>query len=212
MSAVELDAVDKNYGSVRALVGVGLSIEAGTLTRVTGPNGAGKSTLLRVVAGLTRPTRGRVTVEGSDLFRSANAGARAGVGYLGADAGLYGELSLDENLAFCARLQGVSSARVEGAIDRLDLGAVRTRPLGGLSLGFRRRAGLARLLACAPALWLLDEPWNGLDAHASRLLAEALREQRSAGGTAIVAAHAAGEHAELFDRGIELRQGQLSTA
>lgn len=212
LSAVELAGVDKNYGGVRALVQIGVSFEPGTLTRITGPNGAGKSTLLRVVAGLTRPTRGQVEVAGLDLFRSKHARARGAVGYLGNDSGLYGELSVDENLAFCARLQGVPAERLEAAIARLELGAVRDRPLARLSLGFRRRAGLARLLVCQPALWLLDEPWNGLDAQASSVLADVLREQREAGHTALVAAHAAGEHAGLFDRALELRQGRAESA
>ena len=212
MNAVELAGVDKDYGEVRALCGVNAVLDAGTLTHVSGPNGAGKSTLLRVVAGLTRPSRGRVTVNGVDLFRSKHAASRGAVGYLGPESGLYGELTLDENLRFCARVHGAPVARIEAAVERLELAAIRSRPVSKLSLGFRRRAGLARLLVCMPALWLLDEPWNGLDAHAASLLAEVLSEQRAAGRSALVAAHVLGEQAGLFDRALALRKGRVEQA
>ena len=177
-----------------------------------GPNGAGKSTLLRVVAALTRPTRGEVRVHGQDLFRSAHASSRGAVGYLGSESGLYGELTLDENLRFCARVHGADAARVETAIERLELAPIRARRVSNLSLGFRRRAGLARLLVCAPTLWLLDEPWNGLDTHAASLLADVLREQRAAGHGALVAAHVLGPHTELFDRTLALERGRVEAA
>ncbi len=212
VSAVELFSVDKDYGEVRALSGVNAVLEAGTLTHVSGPNGAGKSTLLRVIAGLTRPSRGRVVVHGIDLFRSRYAPSRGAVGYLGPESGLYGELTLDENLRFCARVHGAPPARIEAAVERLGLAAIRSRPVSKLSLGFRRRAGLARLLVCTPALWLLDEPWNGLDAHAASLLAEMLSEQRAAGRSALVAAHVLGEQAGLFDRALALRKGRVEQA
>lgn len=212
MSAAELVDVEKHYGDVRALAGVNVVLERGTLTHVSGPNGAGKSTLLRVIAGLTRPTRGRVQVNGADLFRSAHAASRGGVGFLGAESGLYGELTLDENLRFCARVHGAPAARVEAAVERLELGPIRTRRVARLSLGFRRRAGLARLLVTAPSLWLLDEPWNGLDPHAAALLGDLLRGQREVGNTALVAAHVLGEPADLFDRGLQLKQGRVEAA
>ncbi len=212
MKVVELVDVAKHYGAVRALDQVSASFEGGTLTHVSGPNGAGKSTLLRVIAGLTRPTRGRVNVLDVDLFRSLHARERGRVGYLGPEAGLYGELTLDENLRFCARLHGSSESCIDAVIQRLELGEVRARPVSTLSLGFRRRAGLARLLVTDPELWLLDEPWNGLDADASAALAAELRAHREAGRTALVAAHVVGEHAGLFDRGVALRSGRLERA
>jgi heme ABC exporter ATP-binding subunit CcmA len=205
---IELVDVDKDYGDVRALAGVSTRIEGAKLVHVAGPNGAGKSTLLRVVAGLTRPTRGQVRVDGADLFRSAHAARRGSVGYLGAEPGLYGELSVEENLRFFARVHD-ARAGIELAIERLELGPVRVRPVATLSLGFRRRAGLARLLVQAPALWLLDEPWNGLDAHAASLLAGLLSEQRAAGRGALIAAHLPGEHANLFDVSLALDAGRL---
>jgi heme ABC exporter ATP-binding subunit CcmA len=212
VNGVELVGVDKDYGEVRALSGVNAVLEPGTLTHVSGPNGAGKSTLLRVIAGLTRPSRGRVVVYGMNLFRSTHAASRGAVGYLGPGSGLYGELTLDQNLRFCARVHGAPPARIEAAVERLELKAIRSRPVSKLSLGFRRRAGLARLLVCTPALWLLDEPWNGLDAQAASLLAEMLGEQREAGHSALVAAPVLGEQAALFDRALALREGRVEKA
>jgi len=212
VKVVELVDVAKHYGAVRALDGVSASFESGTLTHVAGPNGAGKSTLLRVIAGLTRQTRGRVNVLDVDLFRSLHARERGRVGYLGPEAGLYGELTLTENLRFCARLHGVSESRIDAVLQRLDLGQVRARPVSTLSLGFRRRAGLSRLLVTDCELWLLDEPWNGLDADASASLAGELRAHRESGRTALVAAHVVGDYAALFDRGVVLHGGRLADA
>jgi len=178
--------------------------------RVIGPNGAGKSTLLRVLAGRTRPTRGNVRVLGMDPFRSADAAGRGRVGYLGANPGLYDALTLEENLRFCARLHGEDPGRPARVIAELSLGDIAARTVGTLSLGYRRRCGLARLLVSNHELWLLDEPWNGLDSDAGAQLAEVLRAHRGAGGTALVAAHSAGDQDDVFDSILALRDGGLA--
>ena len=212
MNLIELAQVEKRFGRVRALAGINLGFAAGTATHVAGPNGAGKSTLLRVIAGLTRPTRGSVRVFDTDLFRSSGAAQRGRVGYLGAADGLYGELDVRENLEFFARIHGANAAAIARAIDANGLAYHAERPVRTLSLGFRRRAGLARMQVAEPELWLLDEPWNGLDAEASESLAEALRAHRDRGCTALVAAHQGADHASLFDAAITLSAGLLVDA
>ena len=190
-------------------MGIDICFAAGTTTHIAGPNGAGKSTLLRVIAGLTRPTRGRARVFETDLFRSSGAAQRGRVGYLGPADGLYGELSVRENLEFFARLHGTDSAAIARALDANGLGDHALRPVRALSLGYRRRTGLARVQLADPELWLLDEPWNGLDAEAAESLACALRAHRERGRTALIAAHQVAEHASLFDDSATLRAGRL---
>ena len=209
-SAVELREVDKLYDRVRALDKVSVTLARGELILVEGSNGAGKSTLLRMLAGVTRPTRGNVRVLGLDPFTPTGREARGKSGYLGADPALYAELSVRENLSFCARLRGLPAERVDICLAELDLESVAERPLHQLSFGFRRRAGLARALLPDPELLLLDEPWNGLDDASAERLAKRLGEYRSAGRTALVAAHGVGARAALFDRRLRLERGCLT--
>lgn len=212
LNAVELEGVTKRYGAARALDGVSLAIAEGALVWLAGPNGAGKSTLLRVLGSLARPTQGSVRVFGRALFASEGAAARARVGFLGPEAALYGELSVYENLAFCARLRGLDYAAARAAAAELELGAVLEQRVRTLSQGYRRRAGLARALLGAPDLVLLDEPWNGLDAESAARLTELLLRLRARGATVLVAAHAASGPLPEFDRRLELESGRLAAA
>lgn len=211
VNAAELASIEKHFGRVRALAGISASFQLGSLMLVSGPNGAGKSTLLRVTAGLMRPTRGSVSIFGENLFHSSGIAVRGRIGYLGAESGLYGELTPRENLEFCARLHAVGADRVDEVMARLELDHLAGRPLRALSLGYRKRTGLARALLADPDLLLLDEPWNGLDSEAGRSLTQILRERRRRGLTAVVAAHAVGEHEGLFDGEIRIRDGRLTS-
>lgn len=209
MTAIELRGLAKEYGVVRALSDVSLDVPEATVGRIAGPNGAGKSTLLRVAAGLTRPTSGTVRLLGHDPFHSRGVAVRGEVGWLGAGAGLYGDLTVDENLRFAARLSSTDPERVDWAVDRFGLAPVRGRRVRLLSQGFRRRAGLARAFLPGPRLLLLDEPWNGLDAESGRRLTKLLGEHRGAGGTALVVAHGEIPGGEVVDRQIHLERGTV---
>ena len=209
MSAIELLALEKRFASLRALAGISTTIASGSSVLVRGPNGAGKSTLLRVLAGLVRPTRGSVRVLGADPFGAAGAETRGRVGYLGSEPGLYGELSIDENLSYIARLHGLARDRVDRIVARLCLEEVRARRVRALSSGYRQRAGLARALLPDPELLLLDEPWNALDSEAAALLAAELTALREAGRTLLIAAHTAQAREIDFDRVLVLEAGRL---
>jgi Cu-processing system ATP-binding protein len=210
LKAIETRGVEKRYGRVRALRDVDLAIPSGESLLVSGPNGAGKSTLLRVLAGLTRPTHGDVRVLGEGLFGSGAWKVRGRVGFLGALAGLYAELSIRENLTFCARLQGVDAGRIDAVIDELELAEYAEQPVRTLSLGYRRRTGLARVLLARPEVLLLDEPWNGLDVGASERLDRLLREYREEREpTLLVAAHGMDGSNPLFDGTLHMQDGAV---
>jgi heme ABC exporter ATP-binding subunit CcmA len=211
VNALEAAGLDKRYGRVRALAGVRFAIPSGALVRVAGPNGAGKSTLLRILAGQTRPTAGSVRVLGEDAFGPRRAALRGRIGHLGPASGLYAELSVAENLAFTARLHGVRRERLHGLVSELGLEGVADRRLQTLSLGYRRRAALARVLLPGPELLLLDEPWNGLDADASERLAKRLAGLRDAGATVVVAAHAPAGVGRAFDLVLRLEAGRVAS-
>ena len=154
--------------------GLDLQLAAGAAAVVTGPNGIGKSSLLRLCAGLLTPAAGRVTAPSRSL--------------LGEAAALDPERSVAGALDFWARLDG-GRDRVTPALDAVDLATLRDVPVKMLSTGQRRRAALARVVASGAALWLLDEPANGLDAAAVARLEVIIAAHRAGGGAVLVATH-----------------------
>ena len=206
-AAAQVIDVQKRYGRVRALEGVSLEIPEASLVLLSGPNGAGKSTLLRILAGLTRPTRGEARVLGRRPYDSRDAAVRGALGYLGAAPALYSDLTVRENLDFYAELRGASPYHVDGQLDAFDLQSVAGRAAGHLSSGYQRRVGLARSFLADPKLLLLDEPWNALDRAASEMVNEALLRTRARGACAVVAAHGAGH--SFFDLEIGLENGRV---
>ena len=212
MNAIRVLEIEKRYGALRALSEVSFELPSGSATLVCGPNGAGKSTLLRVLAGLTRPTSGSVRLLERNPFGREGRSVRGAIGWLGPEVGLYADLTVEENLAFAARLHAVDAGRVEGLVKELGLETVRARQVRTLSQGYRRRAGLARALVHDPRLLFLDEPWNGLDDEAAERLSGLLRARRDRGDTVVVAAHRGGALLDLADRVIRLDRGRLVAA
>ncbi len=208
--AVHLRSAVALAGRFPALSGVDLSIGTGEVVVVLGPNGAGKTSLLRTCAGLLAVSAGQVEVLGHDL-RQDRMAVRSEVGLLGHAAPLYDELSALENVRFAVRASGLSSGRVDPALERLGIvGRLRRTPTGRLSAGQRRRVALATLVARRPRLWLLDEPHAGLDASARQLLAELLGEAVADGATVLLASHEADLAVPLADRVVVLAGGRVA--
>lgn len=190
-----------------ALAGGSLLVREGETVLVSGENGAGKSTLLRLLAGVVPLARGRAHVLGNDLARDRRR-HRGRVAYVGHEAGLYGDLSVGENLAFFLGLAGVDAdeaAVVDGFAlkDLLDVQVAR------LSAGQRRRCSLALAFARRPALLLLDEPHVGLDADSRRHLNTALSRHALRGGATVVASHDLAVLARI-DRHVEVTHGSIT--
>jgi len=167
--------------------GVSFAVGAGETLVVTGRNGAGKSSLLRIVAGLLRPAAGSLELAGADPDRSLAEQAH----YLGHLDPLKASLSVAENLQFWTRFLGGGAGG-----DPLDpLAAVGLRglgdlPAGYLSAGQRRRLSIARLLAVARPIWLLDEPASALDSSGQALLRDLMLRHLASDGLILAATHA----------------------
>ena len=196
------------------LAGLDLTVPTGGNLLVTGPSGSGKTRLLKVIAGLECPAGGRVRVAGRDIWPGDGALGMAGrvrLGFAFATGGLLSNLSLAENVALPLRFLGVSAAevqaRVKSALLRLGLGSVAQLRPHAVSSAARKHANLARVLALAPALVLLDDPLEGLDA-ADRALAQELLQAWAADGTCTLVI--AAEGAEVFSH-LEAARLQLSS-
>ena len=203
---IRLEQVTVLLGRTRALDRLDLEIQPG-ITGVFGPNGAGKSTLLRVVAGLLKPTGGRVLVDGRPLSLGDES-LRRRIGFVGHDSGLYPRLSLLENLRLYATLYGVPERRSFKLLEALQLDELAARPVFALSSGSKRRAALARGLLHDPDVLLLDEPYANVDEDAAERVSEAIVSWSSPGRVALVATHGGKRVKRYADAGLVLKQGR----
>lgn len=171
--------------------GVDLELRPGSVTWLRGTNGSGKTSLMRILAGLAHAAEGEVTWAGRP-FAKAGAEARRGVLYVGHTNALKDDLTLAEAVAFHAALQGLDRERerAEVAIDRVRLAPWRNSAVRTLSQGQRRRGALARLaLDDAPRAWILDEPFDALDAASVTLLAALIEVHAARGGAVLLTSH-----------------------
>jgi ABC-2 type transport system ATP-binding protein len=162
--AVEFRAVTKRYGSVEALKGVSFRVNRGEMFGLIGPDGAGKTTTIRLLCGLLHNDAGEVRVLGHDPVKAHRA-ITAAVGYLSQRFSLYGDLSIDENIAFFAEIHGVRDfeARRNRLLEITQLTPFRARLADRLSGGMKQKLALACTLVHEPQLIVLDEPTTGVD-------------------------------------------------
>jgi Cu-processing system ATP-binding protein len=148
---IEVTNLEKHYDNVAALRGISLEISPGTSVLVSGSNGAGKSTLLRILAGLTRPTRGRVAIHGNDPFGKHAVSYRGRVGFVGQELALYGDLTIEENLRFCARIHGLDSRPGSEPFDPLiELGLTGATPQRRAACQNSSRPSETGVIPCSP--------------------------------------------------------------
>jgi heme exporter protein A len=206
--AIVADALSKRFGRATALHEVSFELPAGRTLAVLGANGAGKSTLLRLLAGLARPSSGRLTVAGHP---PGDRGGRGRIGYVGHATQIYPALTARENLLFAARLHGLSEprARADAALEREGLSRVAGRPAGGFSRGMAQRLAIARGLIHDPQIVLLDEPFTGLDRRSADRLAARLRALRDERRTVVWVTHDAERAAQCSQRALVLSRGRL---
>jgi len=174
-----------------------------------GPNGAGKTSLLRLCAGLLPLARGTGTVFGLDLVTDREA-IRPRVGLLGHRNGLYGDLTVAENVRFWGATVGATTDEIDAAMDRLGVrGRLADVPVTRLSAGQKRRTALACLVARRAQLWLLDEPHAGLDAAGRDELDAVLHQAVASGATVVLASHELERAGALAHRVVDVVNGTV---
>ena len=201
---IEISDLSKVYrgGQRPALDGLALSVRRGAFFGLLGPNGAGKSTLISVLCGLLAPSRGTVSVFGSDVQTDA-ARVKSAIGLVPQDLALYPTLTARENLSFFGRMQGLSGARLKErmtaclAIARLE--ELADRRVDTYSGGLKRRLNLVIGLIHEPQLLILDEPTVGIDPQSRNFIHESLRSLHRTGMTILYTTHYMEEAESLCD-------------
>ena len=211
---VTLAGVTKRYGATTALDGVSLDVAAGQFVALVGGSGSGKSTLIRTINRLIEPDEGAVTVDGADVGEGDAHTLRRLIGHVIQGVGLFPQMSVGANIAIGLRIAGArnTQARVAELLDLVDLPRdFARRAPSTLSGGQRQRVGVARALATAPGLMLLDEPFGALDPVTRDALARAYRAlHEQLGLTSIMVTHDMAEALLTADRVVVLSAGRIA--
>ena len=204
--AVDTAALTKQFGRLIAVDRIDLALPAGRIYGLLGPNGSGKTTLIRLLSGLARPTSGSARGLGVEMPSRENL---ANIGYMTQADGIYGELSVWENMRFFAALFGVhDDAPLRDVLEVVDLYDRRDTPAHELSGGMRRRLSLACALVHRPAIVFLDEPTVGVDPALRVQFWGYFRDLASKGATLLVASHVMDE-ADRCDELLLIHEGRL---
>jgi ABC-2 type transport system ATP-binding protein len=208
---VVAERLTKHYGRRRGVEDVSFEAGAGEVVGLLGPNGSGKTTILRILTGYLNASSGRAWVAGFDVV-AQGLEARRRIGYVPEDVPLYGNMRVDEFLAFMGRLKGLDTRQLDQAVDRsctrLSLDEVRRLAIGKLSRGYRQRVMVAQALLNNPDLLILDEPTNGLDPRQIIEVRELIRSL-SARHTILVTSHILSEIERVATRVAILLNGRL---
>ena len=202
-----LENISKLFGSFAALRQVSVDLEPGKCYVLIGENGAGKSTLLRILAGLLRPTSGKITVFGNNEPQEV----RERIGYMSHSPMLYDEFTGQENLRYFASLYpGRKCLDPAEALRRVGLDPDLSRPLGQYSQGMRQRTSLARVLMPVPELLLLDEPFSNMDIESTRQMVELLAGFRQSNRSIVITTHQREHAAPIADWVLKLQAGRVA--
>ncbi|MEX3959025.1 ABC transporter ATP-binding protein [Trinickia sp. EG282A] len=226
---LSLDRISLSFNGVPAVTDISFDVVAGRISALIGPNGAGKSSLLNVISGIYRPQHGTLRFDGREYRRiTPYAAARAGIGRTFQNIALFARMSVFDNVltgrslhrrgGWLAQTLGMPAARrddaeqrgyAEAVLDALDLQRYRETEVGTLPYGIRKRVELARALAGAPRLLLLDEPMAGMNAEEKRAMAGYIRDANARFGvTVVLIEHDIGVVMSLSDHVIVLDYGR----
>jgi ABC-2 type transport system ATP-binding protein len=211
--AIRIDHLSRDFGPVKALDGLSLEVPLGSIFGFLGPNGSGKTTTIHLLLGLLEPSGGRAEVLGFDTVKQGDA-VRARTGALLEHAGLYEQMTAEENLEFYGRVNRMSAgerqSRMKELLQRFDLWERRKDRVVKWSRGMKQKLAIARALLHRPSLVFLDEPTAGLDVVAAAAVREDLATLAAGEGvTFFLTTHNMAEAEKLCRRVAVIRQGRL---
>lgn len=209
---IEIDNLTMNYGEIKALDGLSLTIQKGELFAFLGPNGAGKTTAMKLLTGLMKPMSGSVKLCGLDIQKEPLL-AKSILGYVPDVAVFYEKLTAPEFMQFIAELFNIEPVLAADRTNRLfhqfALHEHCGQQIENLSHGTRQRLGIASALLHEPKVLMIDEPMVGLDPIHARIVKEELRRQSRAGGTVLMSTHLLHIAEEVADRIGIMHRGKL---
>ena len=201
----------KEFGARHAVDNVSFEVQKGTVLGFLGPNGAGKSTTMRMITGFLPPTSGTAVIAGHDILENPIE-ARRNLGYLPENAPSYGDMTVEEFLAFIAAMRDFSGAekarRVDAAIEKCFLGGVRHQTIETLSKGYRQRTCFAQSILHDPPVLILDEPTDGLDPNQKHIVREMIRAMAPEKAI-IMSTHVLEEVDAICSRVLIINQGKV---
>jgi ABC-2 type transport system ATP-binding protein len=202
----------KRYGTFIAVDGIGLEVAPGEIHGFLGPNGAGKTTTIRMIAGLLKPTSGRVVVNDHDLSRDPE-GAKASLGFIPDRPFIYEKLTAGEFLRFHAGLYGVNGngvgSRVSEMLDLFELSRWEHELVESFSHGMKQRLVMGAAFLHRPRAVLVDEPMVGLDPRGARLIKEIFRRMSASGVAILMSTHTLEVAQEMCDRISIILKGRI---
>ncbi len=205
--------LEKSYGRRKVLEGLSIKVAEGEIVGLLGPNGAGKTTAFSIIAGLLRPDRGRICLNGEDVTGSPMyVRARKGIGFLPQEPSAFRKMTARRNIEAVLELRAGDGGRSKLADDYLAEAGL--KGLAGstalsLSGGERRRLEIARALAAGPSFLLLDEPFTGIDPKAVSELGRLIRELKGKGLGILLTDHSVREALTVVDRAYIIEKGKL---
>lgn len=207
---IELNAVSKRYGTLTAVDNISLSVRQGEYMALLGPNGAGKTTIVRMLLDFTRPTAGRLSING---ILSTEAACRTAVGYLAENPRIPPHLSGWQYLRRCAALLAipptVADSQCRQTVDLVGMAGKEHAPAQTYSKGMVQRLGLGAALLGKPRLLILDEPTSGLDPLGIREVRDLLASLKRQGMTILLNSHLLSEVEKICDTAAIIHKGQL---
>ncbi|MBW8780044.1 MAG: ATP-binding cassette domain-containing protein, partial [Burkholderiales bacterium] len=212
MTFLQLQGVEKQFGEVKTIKGIDLSIARGQFTVFVGPSGCGKSTLLRLIAGLETLSAGSINLDGRDITRLPSA--QRDLAMVFQSYALYPHMTVAENMSFSLRLAKADPAVIKKKVDRaaeiLNLGPYLQRLPREMSGGQRQRVAIGRAIVREPKIFLFDEPLSNLDAALrGQTRVEIAKLHRELGATTIYVTHDQVEAMTLADQVVVLRDGAI---
>ncbi len=207
MNRIELNNIQKSYGTQKVLDNVSFHIGKGEIVGLLGPNGAGKSTLMKIITGYIKPDEGVVKVMGMDAT-SGSLDIKKHIGYLPEHNPLYLDMYVREYLAFVASVYHTDTNRVEHVITDTGLTPEAHKKIGQLSKGYRQRVGLAAALIHDPDILILDEPTTGLDPNQLVEIRQLIKDL-GRDKTLILSSHIMQEVEHLADRVLIINKGMI---
>jgi heme exporter protein A len=210
---IEVKKLVKRFGLKTVLRGLDFEVQPGEFVALLGPNGAGKTTFLRILASLSRPSMGTVSIAGFNLPKEA-ASVRARLGVVSHMPLLYNDLTAEENLSFFARMYGLENAdeRISEVLEMVGLEAPRRDLVRTFSRGMQQRLAIGRAVLHDPDVMLFDEPYTGLDQDASSMLDGVLQTVAGQGRTVVMTSHDLARAEDLATRFDILSRGVIAAS